>query len=90
MTRWFTAAQLTTLALFVAAVLATFAYEMIWVWPARRCEARGDWWDARGLECDTPIPIARLTARGLRFGPASADVQDQRVAPGAHSTSSRP
>jgi hypothetical protein len=88
MTRWFTAAQLTVLALFVAAVLATFAYEMIYVWPAHKCEAGGDWWDAQDLQCLTPIPIARFTNHGLALGPAAP--ADQRVAPGAHKTSPRP
>jgi len=88
MTRWFTAAQLTALAIFVAAVLATFAYEMIFVWPAQRCEAGGDWWDARDLQCLTPVPIARFTSRGLSLsGPPATN---QRVAPGVQRTSPRP
>ncbi len=86
MARWFTAAQLTALALFVAAVATAVAYEMIFVWPAQRCEAGGDWWDGRDLQASRPYRSPASQGQGLRFGPAEAP-EAQRVAPGVQRTS---
>jgi len=85
MTRWITSAKLLALGLFLVASLATFAYEYFYVWPAQKCEARAAWWDPDDRQCLTPIPIWRITGRGLVTGPPP-----QRVAAGTQSTSPAP
>jgi hypothetical protein len=65
MERWFTAAKLATLVLFLAMSLGAVGYEMIYVWPVQRCADRGAWWDYRDRQCLTPIPIWRITGRAL-------------------------
>jgi hypothetical protein len=63
MRRWFTTAHLTVLALFVAVSAGLVGYQILYVWPAHRCEQAGAWWDARDHQCLTPIPVARFTGR---------------------------
>ncbi|MBA3810064.1 MAG: hypothetical protein H0X27_00150 [Caulobacteraceae bacterium] len=65
MNSWITNAKLLALGLFLAAALGMLGYDMIYVWPAQRCERGGDWWDPRDGQCLTPIPIWRITARAL-------------------------
>ncbi len=85
MDRWITNAKLIVLAGFLAVSLGTAWYEWAYVWPVKRCDARGAWWDFRDRQCLTPMPIWRITGRGLT--PAAPD---QRVAPGVQSTSPAP
>jgi hypothetical protein len=87
MDRWITNAKLIVLAGFIVASAATAYYEWAYVWPVKHCDARGAWWDVRDRQCLTPMPIWRITGRGL--APAAAAV-DQRVAPGAQSISPAP
>jgi hypothetical protein len=63
MTRWITTAKLVALCAFFGASLAAVGYQMVFVWPVQRCEARGDWWDAQYRECLTPMAIWRITGR---------------------------
>ena len=65
MRRWFTTAHLAVLALFVAVSAGLVGYQILYVWPAERCEQSGAWWDARDRQCLTPIPIKRFTGRDL-------------------------
>ena len=68
MNQWITNAKVVALAVFVIASLATIGYEWRYVWPVRRCEARGSWWDPKDRQCLIPLPIWRITNRG---GPAA-------------------
>jgi hypothetical protein len=63
MRRWFTTAYLAVLALFVAVSAGLVGYQILYVWPAQRCEKLGAWWDPKDRECLTPIPIERFTGR---------------------------
>jgi hypothetical protein len=65
MRRWFTTAHLAALALFLAVSAGLVGYQILYVWPAQRCEQAGAWWDARDHECLTPIPIERFTGRNF-------------------------
>lgn len=71
MTRWITNAKLIALAGFFIASLAAAAYQMVFVWPAQRCETHGAWWDGSDRQCLTPIAIWRITGRHLASGPAA-------------------
>ena len=92
MTRWFTSAKLFVLGAFLFASLATVGYEMYYVWPAKRCDERGAWWDPQDHQCLTPMPIWRITGRRLTRGPAdpAPSADPHRVAAGAQSTSPAP
>jgi hypothetical protein len=92
MTRWFTSAKLFVLGAFLLASLATVGYEIYYVWPAKRCDERGAWWDPQDRQCLTPMPIWRITGRGLANGPPTdgASASAHRVAAGAQSTSPAP
>lgn len=85
MNQWITGAKLIVLALFTLVSLGMVAYDITYVWPARKCERAGAWWDPKDRQCLTPIPIWRLT-KGALTGPPPAG-EDQRVAPGVQSTS---
>jgi hypothetical protein len=93
MSRWFTSAKLIVIGAFLFASLAAVGYEMYFVWPAKRCDERGAWWDDRDHQCLTPMPIWRITGRGLANGPPVAALppgDTHRVAAGAQSTSPAP
>jgi hypothetical protein len=92
MTRWFTSAKLFVIGAFLLASLATVGYEMYYVWPEKRCDERGAWWDPQDRQCLTPMPIWRITGRGLANGSSAAvpSANAHRVAAGAQSTSPAP
>ena len=91
MDRWITSAKLIVLAGFLVVSLGTAWYEWAYVWPVKRCDARGAWWDFRDRQCLTPMPIWRITGRGLApAAPGAGRPGDQRVAPGVQSTSPAP
>jgi hypothetical protein len=93
MTRWITSAKLFVLGAFLISALATTGYEIYYIWPVKRCDARGAWWDSQDHACLTPMPIWRITGRTALAGRTqvkTAPSADQRVAAGAQSTSSAP
>ena len=57
------------LALFALVCGGIWAYDAVYVWPRKTCEARGDWWDAQDRVCAVPMPLTHWTGRS---GPASA------------------
>jgi len=63
MIRLLTRVQFAYLGLFFAVCAGVFAYQAMFVWPARQCAARGGWWSAKYDMCATPIPIWRITGR---------------------------
>ncbi len=65
MARWITSAKLIVLAGFLFVSAGTAWYEWAYVWPVKRCDARGAWWDFRDRQCLTPMPIWRITGRGV-------------------------
>lgn len=73
MKRWFTTAQVTVFALFLAVSAGLVGYQILYAWPAQKCEESGAWWDGRDRQCLTPIPIKRFTGRDLSaYKPAPA------------------
>src|SRR5690606_12203861 len=55
--------KLIFLGIFALACAATWAYQVLYVWPAKRCEANGEWWDASTRICAHPIYIPDITGR---------------------------
>ncbi|MBI5940944.1 MAG: hypothetical protein HY859_11010 [Caulobacterales bacterium] len=51
------------LALFAVGAVAIWGYQIFYVWPAQKCDARAGWWDFKGRVCATPIYISSITGR---------------------------
>ncbi|HWA62536.1 MAG TPA: hypothetical protein VG939_14230 [Caulobacteraceae bacterium] len=69
--------------LFICAGFA--AYDAYFVWPQRKCESDGAWWDPKDRQCLDPIPIWRLTGRKLvpAAGARAAEAAHPAAAPAA-------
>lgn len=72
MDSWIANLKYIILGLFLAASLAATGYEWWYVWPVKRCDNAGAWWDPQDRECLTPIPIWRVTGRLPGEGPRKA------------------
>ncbi|MBX3480616.1 MAG: hypothetical protein KF842_09455 [Caulobacter sp.] len=55
--------KLVFLGLFAVGVVAIWAYQILWVWPAKRCDRQQAWWDPATRTCATPLYIPDLTGR---------------------------
>ena len=55
--------KLIFLGIFVVLAAASWGYQILWVWPARQCEAKGAWWDPQTRICAAPIYIPDVTGR---------------------------
>jgi hypothetical protein len=87
--------KLLFLVLFAVGCVATWTYQVMYVWPRDKCEARGAWWDPRTRICATPIMLPKLTGRPFGSPPmivprSSGDQAKDLVAPGSQSTSPAP
>ena len=49
----------------VVAIAAVAAYQILWIDPAKRCEAAGDWWDADTRECGRGVYLPDITHRPI-------------------------
>ena len=49
--------KLVFLGVFAFCCIGVWAYQMLVVAPARRCEEAGNWWDPEGHECATPVDV---------------------------------
>jgi hypothetical protein len=75
MQRFINRLSLGFLALFVVASVGVGAYQVIYVIPAKRCEAGGRWWDPQSRSCATPIYIPHITGRPVNTAEAAAAAQ---------------
>lgn len=55
--------KLLFLGLFAIGVVAIWAYQIFWVWPAKTCERQQRWWDPATRVCAIPIFIPDITGR---------------------------
>jgi hypothetical protein len=65
MTRFYNRLMLGFTAVFVMAVAAAFGYQFLYVIPAQKCEAVGDWWEPTTRICATPIYLPHITGRPI-------------------------
>ncbi|HUO22485.1 MAG TPA: hypothetical protein VMU59_08215 [Caulobacteraceae bacterium] len=65
MNRFIDRLKLFFLGVFVIACVAVWAYQLLWVAPAKHCESQGDWWDPSARVCATPIYLPNLTGRPI-------------------------
>ena len=52
-------------ALFAISCVVVAVYQVVWVMPAKKCEAHGAWWDPGTRICATPIFLPALTHRPI-------------------------
>ena len=55
--------KLLFLGVFFLGAVASWGYQVFWVWPKRNCEAEGAWWDPDTRTCAHPIYIPDITGR---------------------------
>ena len=55
--------KLIFLGVFAVMCAGLWAYQIFYVWPAKRCDADGMWWDRATRICAQPIYIPSLTGR---------------------------
>jgi hypothetical protein len=51
------------LGIFAIGVVAVWTFHIFWVWPAKKCEGEGRWWEGTTMSCVTPIYIPDRTGR---------------------------
>lgn len=56
-------AKLVFLGLFAVACAGIWTYQIMYVWPSKRCEAAGRWWLAEKRVCGVPVEISTITGR---------------------------
>lgn len=52
-------------ALFAICCVAVAVYQLVWVMPAKRCDAHGWWWDPATRVCGMPVSVATFTHRPI-------------------------
>lgn len=72
------------LALFAVLSAGVFVYHVGWVWPGKKCEAKGDWWDWRTRTCAHPILISDITGRTI------GDIEKEKAAKAAAAAAPAP
>jgi hypothetical protein len=72
MNRFIDRLKLFFVGVFAISCIAIWAYQLLWVAPYKRCEARGAWWDPATRVCATPIFLPQLTGRPLGAPPVTA------------------
>ena len=68
----YTRLKLIFLGIFVVAVIGVLVYHIGWVWPGKRCEAGGKWWDNAERVCAQPVLISDITGRTIQDKQAEA------------------
>jgi hypothetical protein len=61
MQRWIANTKYVLMGFFLVASLCATAYQWWYIWPVRKCDQAGAWWDPRDHQCLTPMPIWRIT-----------------------------
>jgi len=72
MERWYSLSRYTLLGVLAVASLAMAAYDWWFVWPEKKCDEQGAWWDPKDHQCLDPMPIWRITGRRLPTPPAGS------------------
>lgn len=55
--------KLIFLGIFALGCAGVWAYQILYVMPAKKCDAQGQWWDGATRTCARPIYIPSLTGR---------------------------
>lgn len=81
MNRFLTRLKIIFLAVFAVSCVAVLVYHVFWVWPGKRCELKGNWWDPRTRTCAVPVPLYMITGRPNKPFQAEDPNTTERVAP---------
>jgi hypothetical protein len=65
MTRFYNRLMFGFAAVFVVGVVCAFAYQIMVVIPAQKCEGAGAWWEPKSRVCATPIFLPHITGRPI-------------------------
>ena len=71
MSAWISNLKYVVFGVFFIASLSATLYQWWYVWPARKCDQAGAWWDPEDHQCLDPVPVWRITGRGAPGSPAS-------------------
>ena len=90
MTRFYNRLMIGFLAAFVVGVVVTFAYQIIYVIPAQKCEAMGNWWEPQSRTCAAPIYLPHITGRPIDRAARARAAQSGLPEAVAHSPQAEP
>lgn len=65
MTRFYNRLMLGFVALFLIGAGGAVAYQFMYVIPAQKCEAAGNWWEPSTRACATPVFLPHITGRPI-------------------------
>ena len=85
--RTYNKAKLVVIAIAFVAVAGSGAYELMWVLPKQRCEAKGGLWASKWMRCSQLVTLESLTGRPSHPGldaPAVPVAAPAPAAPAAH------
>lgn len=57
--------KLIFLGIFAVMCAGVWAYQIFYVWPAKRCDAESGWWDRSTRICAQPLAISSITGRPI-------------------------
>ena len=68
---------------FLICCIGIWTLHLVWIWPGKRCEAKGMWWDWRERVCALPVPLQVFTGRAqepvsITSAPRLIKVQPER------------
>jgi hypothetical protein len=80
MDRYYTRLKLVFLALFALISAGLWAYNALYVWPAKACEAKSDWWDPKDRVCAVPMSLSTITGRPAHPAAVAAQAAQAQTA----------
>ncbi|MDG2519960.1 hypothetical protein P7B02_00295 [Caulobacter segnis] len=81
MNRFLTRLKIIFLVIFAVSCAAVLVYHVFWVWPGKRCELKGNWWDPATRTCAVPVPLYMITGRPNKPFQAEDPNTTEKVAP---------
>lgn len=75
MSRFIDRLKLFFLGLFVLCTVTIFVVHFVWIWPGKKCEEAGEWWDWRTRTCARPVLISDITGRIIADDKARAEAK---------------
>ncbi|WP_309644758.1 hypothetical protein [Phenylobacterium sp.] len=67
--------KLLFVALFAVVVAGVLVWQVVWIMPAKKCEASRKWWDADQRVCAQPVLISDITGRTITDKGAEAEAK---------------
>ena len=64
--------KLIFIAAFAVLVVGALVWQVVWIFPQKRCEGAHKWWDPSARVCAQPILISDITGRTIQDKQAAA------------------